>query len=269
MTRGQPEPVDETALAGGMGSGGAVVRVGDTVRRPIRPHSAAVQAFLRHLEAVGFAGAPRFLGIDEQGREVLSWIDGDVGLPPYPAWVGGDDLLRSVARLQRQLHEAARTFSPPPDAAWDRANLPDPGSHAIVCHNDLCVENVVVRDGRAVAFIDFDFAAPSDPLLDIAIAARHWIPIRDPVDVDRELGGLDQLARFRAFCDEHALDRRARRTVVDHLGPFLDRALVSMRLRAESGLEAYRRAWDAGYPAQNRRSRAWLDRHASDLVGRS
>jgi hypothetical protein len=260
------QPERDVPLAGGMGSGDGVVRVGDTVRRPVRPHTAAVAAFLRHLESVGFRGAPRHLGFDERGREIVEYIDGDVGLPPFPAWVGDERLLVSVARLQRALHEAAAGFVPPEGAVWDRANLPAPGPEAVVCHNDLCVENVVVRDGEAVAFIDFDFAAPSDPLLDIAIAARHWVPIRDGVDVDPELRGLDPVARFRAFTEAHALDRARRETVVAHLGAFLDRALESMRRRAESGLAAYVRVWTAGYPEQNRRSRAWLDDHAVELI---
>jgi Phosphotransferase enzyme family len=257
---------EEIQLAGGMGSGGAVVRVGDTVRRPVRPQSASVGAFLRHLEAAGFAGAPRHLGRDEQGREVLSWIDGDVALPPFPAWVGADAILVGVASLQRDLHAAAAGFVPSAGATWDRPNLPGAQPGAIVCHNDLCVENVVVRNGQVAAFIDFDFAAPSDPLLDIAIAARHWIPIRDPRDVDPELQGLDQASRFRVFCDAHALGRTGRLAVLDHLEGFLDRALVSMRTRAESGQEAYVRAWRAGYEAQNRRSRAWLVRHRAELA---
>jgi hypothetical protein len=270
-TPGPAAEPPEIVLDGGMGSGGAVVRVGDTVRRPVRPHSATVAAFLRHLEAAGFHGAPRHLGHDDRGREVLTFIDGDVAVPPFPAWAGADELLAGVARLQRELHTAARGFVPPLDAAWDRPNLPDPGPDAIVCHNDLCVENVVVRDGRVAAFIDFDFAAPNDPHLDVAIAARHWVPVRDPVDLDPGLRGLglDQVARFRAFCDEHGLDGAGREAVVGHLGAFLDRALVSMRLRAESGLEAYQRAWAAGYPEQNRRSRAWLDRHAAALARRA
>jgi hypothetical protein len=266
MTDQQADDRQERPLAGGMGSGGAVVRVGDTVRRPVRPHSATVAAFLRHLEGVGFEGAPRHLGLDDQGREVLTFIAGDVGVPPFPAWVGDERLLLGVARLQRSLHLAAASFEAPPDAAWDRANLPEMRPGAIVCHNDLCVENVVVRDGRVVAFIDFDFAAPSDPLLDIAIAARHWVPMRDPADMDADLRGMDQVARFRAFCAEHGLERDGRAAVVAHLGSFLDRALVSMQRRAESGLEGYVRAWAAGYPAQNRRSRAWVDAHAADLI---
>ena len=62
----------EVFLVGGIANRGRVVRIGDTVRRPQRATSPAIHALLRHLADVGFPGAPRFLGIDEQGREVLS-----------------------------------------------------------------------------------------------------------------------------------------------------------------------------------------------------
>ncbi len=260
---------DEQALAGGLGSGGAVVRVGDTVRRPWRAHTPAVHALLDHLAKAGFDGAPRVVGQDERGREVLTWIEGDVAVPPFPAWAASDELLVSVAELQAALHRAAGTFVAPSDACWDRANLPAPPAGAIVCHNDLCVENVVVRRGRAAGFIDFDFAAPNDPLVDIAIAARHWVPLRDPTDVAAAWQGIDQPARFSAFCDAHRLDGATRAAVVAAGLDFLDRALVSMRARAEAGQPGYVEAWAAGYEAQNRRSHAWLDRAGPTLVGRA
>lgn len=249
---------EEIALPGGLGSGGAVVRVGDTVRRPIRPHTEAVEAFLRHLELTGFAGAPRVLGRDGAGRQVLSWLDGDVALPPFPTWAATEDVLVSVADLQHRLHEAARSFVPPENASWDRANLPPMSPGDIVCHNDLCVENVVVRDGAAVAFIDFDFAAPTDPLLDIAIACRHWVPFKDPLDLADGFVGVDQMARFGVFCDVHRLSVAQRGAVVDHGLSFLDRALVTMKAKADSGLPMYAAVWAAGYPDQNRRSHRWL-----------
>ena len=67
----------EVPLAGGDVTAG-VVRVGETVRRPTGPHSPLVHAMLEHLERVGFAGAPRYLGQDDRGREMLTYIEGDV-----------------------------------------------------------------------------------------------------------------------------------------------------------------------------------------------
>jgi hypothetical protein len=78
-------------LLGGIANQGQVVRVGDTVRRPQRSRSAATHALLLHLEAVGFEGAPRFLGVDSRGREVLSYIPGATVVEPYPDWVLTDE----------------------------------------------------------------------------------------------------------------------------------------------------------------------------------
>ena len=66
---------DEVSLAGGVTN--KVVRVGDTVRRPSNASSPLMRDVLRQLERAGFDAAPRWLGVDEQGRDVLSWIDGD------------------------------------------------------------------------------------------------------------------------------------------------------------------------------------------------
>lgn len=261
------QALPEIALPGGLGSGGAVVRVGDTVRRPLRPHSASVGRFLDHLHTVGFAGAPQVLGRDAQGREVLTWMPGEVAIPPFPAWAASEELLVSVAELQRGLHAAAASFEVRPDDVWDRANLPPAGADAIVCHNDLCIENVVVEAGRAVAVIDFDFAAPGSRRYDIAIAARHWVPVKDPVDLAPDWQGLDQIARFRRFCDGHRLGAADRRGLVTDLVEFLDRALVSMRTRAEEGRPGYVEIWAAGYPDQNRRARDFVTRHAEALAG--
>ena len=79
---------------------------GDTVRRPSRPTSPATRALLAHLESVGFDGAPRFLGVDDRGRETLSFIEGEAALEPVPEWALTDEALVSVAELLRRYHDA-------------------------------------------------------------------------------------------------------------------------------------------------------------------
>ena len=133
--------------------------------------------------------------------------------------------------------QSVRRGVTPATAVWQRANLPEPAPDAVVCHNDLCVENVGTRDGRAVAFIDFDFAAPTDPLVDIAIAARHWVPVRDPHDMNDGRSGVDQIRRFAPVLRRSRPATRS--TVVDECLAFLDRALVSMKTRADAGQPLY------------------------------
>src|SRR5438067_631813 len=93
---------NEIALDGGRSVAG-VVRVGETVRRPLRARSAFVHALLARLDERGFEGAPRFLGIDAEGREILSYLEGWV---PHEAFDWTDAQLVEILRLTRRLHDA-------------------------------------------------------------------------------------------------------------------------------------------------------------------
>src|SRR3954452_14355189 len=193
----------EELLTGGITNRGLVHRVGDTVRRPQRPTSRATHALLRHLADVGFAGAPRFLGVDREGREVLSYIPGTAITPPYPAEALTDEALVSVAVLLRGYHGAVSTFDPEP-YRWP-PSPPAPFAGGLISHNDVNLDNVVFRDGRAVALIDFDLASPGSRVWDVACAARLWAPLRpDPDIVDTRRGRA--VERFRLFVDGYGLD---------------------------------------------------------------
>src|SRR3954454_1440437 len=144
----------EVELTGGTANRGLVLRVGDTVRRPQPALADGVHALLNHLQRVGFDGAPRHLGQDERGRDVLSYVDGDVPVAPHPSWALTDDALASVAALLGRYHRAVRSFDPTP-YEWP-TTVPSPYQGGVVTHNDPNLDNVVFRDGTAVALIDFD-----------------------------------------------------------------------------------------------------------------
>ena len=152
----------ETELRGG--THGPVVRVGNTVRRIPAPASEAIHALLRHLESVGFTGAPRCLGLDDQGREILTFIEGDVAVRLDGAqlsdYVRSDSTLAQLGRLARELHDATVGFEAPPGTEWSYLEgAPRDGD--VICHNDLGPWNTVFRGGAPVAFIDWDGAAPA------------------------------------------------------------------------------------------------------------
>jgi hypothetical protein len=90
-----------------------LVRIGETVRRPRGSGSDLVEAVLRFLEVSGFDGAPRFLGIDAQGRQVLSYVHGEVAGRPWPDWVADDERIASVALLLRRFDDAMQAFGIP------------------------------------------------------------------------------------------------------------------------------------------------------------
>jgi len=212
---GDPDAADrhdhEVPLPGGIANRGKVVRIGDTVHRPRRDTSAATHALLHHLERVGFDGAPRFLGVDAQGREILTYIPGTPVIPPYPDWALTDDALVSVAELLRVYHQAAAGFDPTP-FRWP-ASPPRPMVGDLVSHNDPNLDNVIFRDGRAVALIDFDLAGPGSRLWDVACAARLWSPLRPDTSIADARRGR-AFRRLRLFVDAYGLDRAERSRIL-------------------------------------------------------
>lgn len=183
-----------------------VVRVGDTIRRPAEPWTPTVHALLRHLEAVGFPYAPRPLGFDEQGREVLTFISGDCGSSGW-AKVVGDQGLSAMARMVREYHDATAGFSPPDDAAWaDGAIAPSKGH--VVCHGDFGPWNVVWQGNRPAGIIDWDFARPAPRMHDVAYALQYVAPFRDDAECLRWLRypePPDRRRRLELFCNSYGL----------------------------------------------------------------
>jgi Phosphotransferase enzyme family len=226
----------EIPLIGGNTS--TVVRVGDTVRRNAGPWTPAVHSLLRHLERVGFTGAPRALGMDERGREVLSYLEGECGAYPLkPHWVT-DDALVAVATMLRRFHDAQYGFRPAAGAVWRSFGPPPPGTE-VICHHDAAPHNVIWRPDDTLALIDFDLSSPGARIYDVAYAAWTWVPLfsdRDSVTLGWH--SPDRARRLRLFADAYGLIPRDRHRLV-----------ATIRARIVDHVEGIRRMAAAGEPA--------------------
>lgn len=256
----------EEPLAGGMDNTHAVVRVGDTVRRPLTRSSGAVRKLLLHLENVGFEGAPRYLGSDAEGREVLSYIDGEVPLPPYPAWSMTDDALIDLARLLRRFHEATASMDLRDASDW-ASDWADALGGPVVCHNDLFPENAVFRDGRVIALIDFDMAAPGRPLWDVAIAAQEWSPLNAPEARRDHPRHLDGVARLRRFARAYGVEPDHASQLVDLIFAERRQSLAHIRDEVAAGNPAWVNHWhESGGEERAIADDAWLEQQRDALI---
>ena len=246
-----------------------VVRSDDTVLRTTGPWSPAVHALLLHLEDAGFEGSPRFLGIDERGREMLTFVPGDVVRHPTPD-VMTEEALAALGRLLRRMHDAATDFRLPSDLAWAHAPETDVPGAVVVCHNDLSPKNVVFGDGLPVAFIDWDLAAPASRVWDIAHCAWQFVPLVD--DAGWITSGWSEpppltirLKRVRALIDGYALDPSARVGFGAIIALRMERTATGIASLADAGEPAFVRFRERGVIAEIDAARTWVLQHLTEI----
>lgn len=233
--------------------GGAAI-VGDTVRKPVGRWTPAVHALLRHLENVGFDGAPRVLGIDDSGREILTYLPSDacsrIDAPK------GDEALVGLGRLLRDFRESLNGFEPSGDASWRLGKTLRPGE--IICHNDVNPGNVVYRDGKPYALIDWDLAGPGSPLDDFVRAAILFTPLV-PDEICRAWGFdevPDRAHRLRPLCEGYGIE----------VGPWILGAVEELERRdledlvtlGRQGVSPFASFLSSGSEEATRRDLDWL-----------
>lgn len=250
----------EESLIGGVANAGKVTRKGEFVLRPSNLHSASIHEFLRALRSAGFEGASFPIEIQDDGREQLVFVEGIVPVPPYPAWAQSDGVLESVTNLMFDFHRASAILQFSTDA-WSQ-EMADPYGGSIICHNDVCLENVVFRDGQAVALLDFDFAAPGRPIYDLAAFARMCVPIDDDIGAER-LGWFetDRPGRLRLVADTYGLDGEGRKELLESLDGAMRSGGAFVQRRVDAGDQNFNQMLDAmgGMERYARRGRWWTE----------
>jgi Ser/Thr protein kinase RdoA (MazF antagonist) len=219
-----------------------------------------VHALLDHLERAGFAGSPRAVRAD--GEYVVTYIPGE-SLSPH-AW--SDEGVFEVGCLLRRLHDATASFVPPPDAAWHPWPFASDAADAIISHRDTGPWNIVARDGRPAAFIDWVTAGPADPREEIAATA--WLNAQLHDDDIAERQGLPsaraRAAQLRCFADGYQLAAGGRRGLVTAMIEYAIRdsaaEVVQAGVTPQSG--DCGALWAISWRA---RSAAWMVRHRSLL----
>ena len=238
------------------GNSGPVIRVGDTVRRVAGPWTAQVQALMLGLREAGVSIVPEPLGLDPEGREVVEYVEGDVGIYPMPDWVWNDELLTDVGRAMRQIHDAGVGLDLPL-TGWRREAV-EPVE--VICHVDVAPYNAVCRDSRLVALIDWDYAAPGPRGWDLGYAAYRWVSLTPPRPQDGRTAEIpEQRRRLQLLCDAYGTGITPDE-VIGWAIARLDDLVAYSRQQELAGNETFIRTAAEGHRALYESDVAWLRR---------
>ena len=220
----------EEVLGGGRVTPG-VVRIGETVRRRMLANAEFKHGLLRFLASKGFMGSPEFLGVDEQGREMLRFIPGDV---PNDLAHFEDAQLRSAAQLLRAFHDASSNFAAVKEAGME-----------VACHNDWTPCNTVFVAGTPVAMIDFDTAAPGMRLWDMGYSAFTWLDLGNT-----DYTGAEQIRRLTMFTEAYAHPECRPAAVAVHAVARMTSLATAARGKGDAAMAAWAdaaAAWSAAH----------------------
>jgi 8-oxo-dGTP diphosphatase len=240
--------LDGDRLTGGNVSG--AVRIGPTVRRAVGSWTPAVHALLGHLHRCGLTGVPRVLGIDDRGREVLTFLTGRV--PDVDSEVITEAALTSGMRWLRGFHDAVEGAEL--DGSWRTTNRPM-ASGELICHHDFAPYNVTLACGptgeQVVGVFDWDMAGPGTRLEDLAFAAWNWVPLHG------SLPAAQAARRLTMMADAYGLGVTAA-DIAAGVVPRIERALSVITEGQAAGDPGMLNLAKVGEPERSRRALAGL-----------
>jgi Phosphotransferase enzyme family len=218
----------------------SVFRIGDTVHREAGHWTPQVHRLLSLLHAKGVAGVPKPMGMDEKGREVLTFLHGEVGASPLAGTQRSEVVLLQAAKLLNTIHEATAEVARQWTTGW---RVPVRMPAEVVCHGDFAPYNCVFIEGDLVGVFDFDFAHPGPRLWDLAYALYRFAPLADPCESEGFGTPAEQARRMRIFCDAYGLADRTNllsmvRTRIQSMVDFLLEGLTVRDARRMAAVEA-------------------------------
>lgn len=247
-------------------------RVRDVLLKSAGSWSPSVISLLQHLEKMGYSGSPRIVGdgYAADGRMAVTYVPGE---SPHPgAW--NDDAVAGVGSLLRELHDVTTNFTASPAARWKPTWLRETrlGGDLVIGHGDAAPWNIVGRDGRAEALVDWESAGPIDRVTELAYAVWLNAQLHDD-DVAERVGLPDahsRAAQAHAILDGYGYPSRDRAEFIDRMIELAVHAARAEAVMAHVTPESTEAVDEKGFPVLwaitwRARSASWMIRNRTLL----
>ncbi|WP_459476970.1 phosphotransferase [Clostridium saccharoperbutylacetonicum] len=169
------------------GNSTSVYKQNETVLREQKTWSSTIHRVLLHLEKVEYTNSPRFIGFDDMGREILSFVPGECKAN-YPFTNDKNEqlsIIKKVAEIMRKYHDATLSFERTDIDSWMFSYKGDLEKE-VICHNDIAPYNMTFVNNMPYGLIDFDTCCPAPRIWDIVYALYRFAPFSKKIYDDEK-----------------------------------------------------------------------------------
>lgn len=210
----------EQVLSGGQNT---VTIRNELVTRPTHPWSQGTRLLLDHCRSAGLAFVPAYKGTDNNGNQLLEYIEGTVGHYPLECWMLSDQAVASAGRILREFHEVSRELVSSSGICWQFPSL-EPAE--VICHGDFAPYNCVYCNEEVHGLIDFDGARVGPRCWDLSYALYRFAPFVGMATLEDGFGDIPtRLKRARTFIDAYGGDEATLKDAL-HMIPMRLRSLI-------------------------------------------
>ncbi len=229
-----------------------IYREGNYIFRPAEIWTEYVHIYLKYLHSMGFDKVPFPFGIDKDGIEKISYVEGNVYNELLPEDVRSDEVLISLCTLMKQFHDIGEKYIETLTGK-EQWMLPVRTPVETMCHGDLAPYNVVVEGKKAVGIIDFDTLHPGPRLWDISYSLYRWIPLMAPDNPENFGSEDDKKRRFDLFIKTYGLSDRDNMEIIKCVIQRLEFLMAFMEKEANNRNLTFKQHIEDGHLKQYRR----------------
>lgn len=223
-----------------------IIKNNDIVYRPSHEWTSNVHDFLRYLHKCGFVKVPLPQGINEDGQELVSFVDGEVFNNELSQDARSDDTLISFAKFIRKFHDLGADYIECLNGN-EKWMLPVQTEIETMCHGDLAPYNTALEGKRVVGLIDFDTLHPGSRIWDVSYALYRWIPLMSEDNPENFGTRSDKTRRIELFFETYGTDAIDQEGVFDWVIRRLEYLVSYMKQEANNGDESFEQHINDGH----------------------
>ena len=235
-----------------------VFKKDNMVFRPLEAWSKNIHLLMNHFHKNGIP-VPKIIKVDDK-YEYQEYINGELVHPNR--WT--DEGLYEIGKMVKNIHDLAKKFEYKNNMEWKPWYLRELGTPEICSHGDIAPWNIITKNGKPIAIVDWECAGPIDPIIELARVC--WL---FPQLHDDDLGKLYELPspekrgeQIKIILDAYELSKNKRENFIEKIMETIICETAHEAIDEKISFDSIGKLWGMAW---RNRSLYWILRHKKIL----